>query len=403
MKPQTATFTAVSLLLAASAVCVSVRHAADARNAGASGNPDDLQTTIAAVEGPAGETSRDRPGGGKADAGTLAKQLRSVLATANRADRYRALLKRAERFEAADWPLALEALSSMGMVVGGGEHALLLSAWTDSDPAAAMAWAESQEAGSLVVMSAWIGKDPDAALAYLQSPDRNHDVRWCLLTARAMGAFGEDLPRLTKLLTALPEKSRTMILQQGGPRLDGINPETRRAWIDSLEPSLRKPLLMTMLRNLPGVEAKLALAQAHPDDLGPETYGSIYSAWAKEDREDAVAALEEIEPGPMLRSAVCGTIFGLFESSHLAEAIELMKRYPDEMTDGFLGDMTIYSSDDKAELLLEVVPLIKNASLQVIRYREILSNWATKEPAAVRRWLGEHEVPHQVRKEFEGR
>lgn len=401
MKPRTATTRAVALMLAVSAISLGLRHVADSRFENSKDQSRTVHLRGRAESGPGPTKMQDRPGRGPIEPDSLAKKLRSVLATGNRADRARAMLKLSEKFEAGDWPMALETLESLGGA--HSESQLLLSAWSEIDPAKAMVWAEPKGSFSTVIWT-WAAKEPEGLLAYLFSPDRTTKPgSWGAEFSRSIEALANDLPHLFQLINQLPEKNRTMILEQARPNLDKVSDVERRTWIESIDPALRKPVLKMVLRNLTGVDHRLALVEEHPDDLGPESYSSIYSEWTKSDPAAAVASVDELEPGPMLRPAVWGTIIGLSQNGAMEDAVELARRYSDEADDQLLQEMMNHSTGEDAPLLIGEIPRVKNPDRRNYLYKLILNQWLRFDPPAAKSWLSENEIPEQVRRELDER
>src|SRR5690606_13704060 len=102
----------------------------------------------------------------------LLKQLQAPVAMGNEADRTQAVLELISRFKPEDWQRALSrearrTVSKPGPPEPGGIQELIIAAWTEVDPEAAMKWSGAQGFLGFQVMTAWIGKDPDAALDYM--------------------------------------------------------------------------------------------------------------------------------------------------------------------------------------------------------------------------------------------
>jgi len=403
MKPETATIVTVGLLLAGSAWCVGARVATDRERANQQGRESKGEAALRAPEETRKTVKTERPAPLPSDPDALAARLRAMLRTSNQSDSTRALLELVPTLKDGDWPLVLEALDKIGMVWGSNGHALIIYAWTERDPQAAMAWAKSRNGGESYVMRAWIGKDPDAALAYLKSVAGDRSTPNVLMLAGAVGAFGKDLPRIRELLMAVPERSSRMLVQQAHPQLTGIPADTLYAWADGFEGPRRESVMELLLTNLEGVDAKLSLARRFPDDIGPEKYGSIYREWFNADEAAAFKALEELEPGPLHKSAVFGVTCALYQKRRLPEAIALTKRWPEEISQVFLSDLLLIDEMKHAELILAEIPRLQNDELKVNRYHCVLDPWFKENPEKARKWLAENEVPEQVRKEFEGR
>lgn len=403
MKPETATIITLALLLAASALCVGARHAADRQHASAGAKSGNAGASAFVPEESPKAVKTERIPALPSDPDAMEARLRALLSTSNEADRTRALLELIPTLKDSDWPLVLESFDKIGIVWGSNSHTMVIAAWTDVDTQAAMAWARSRDGGEIYVINAWLAKDPEAALAHLKTLAKDNSQRNLLVVARAMGGLRGDLPRIGEILMAVPEKSGRFLVEQSHPTFSGNSTETLHAWADSFEGTRRDNVMYLLLTNLQGVEAKFALARRFPEDIGPEKYGSIYQEWLNADEAAALKALEDLEPGPLHKSALFGITHGLYMKGRLAEAFALTRRWPEEISQGFLSDILICGDVKDAPLVLAEIPRLKDGPLKVNRYQCALQPWFEADPVAARKWLAENEVPEQVRKEFEGR
>ncbi|WP_193212806.1 hypothetical protein [Luteolibacter marinus] len=396
MKALTATTSLVAGLLAASALCVGTRQASDRRRALAV-----VPTGGGAAPAPtAGEVAGKPAILREPAASTLEGRLRSALATGIPAERQRALLAIAEEFSSGDWPAALEALEAIGIPSSSGDQQLLLAAWAEKDIAGAMAWAATHPLAVFTVMRAWLEHDPDAALAHLLAADHERDLPWNLLLARSMEQLATDPARLARLTAGLPEHPRTIALQQARPEFSAETPAAVGQWLDAFDPALRSAMLGFRLKGLTRFEDQVALARAFPDDLGTEQLLPLYRDWVAVDPDAAVAAVDDMEPGPDRKSAFTGAVIGLFERRKIAAGLAAYRRHPEYASDPLLGELLLSFSVEDAALLLSLVPELSHPGLRLARYRELLSQWLREDAGAARRWMEENPVPEQVRREL---
>lgn len=399
MKPETATAIVVSMLVAGSALCIGVRHSVAAgRDLHASPSAKSQADTRSPLNA-RGPDPASRPVASP-DPEARIKQLRIVLAISNEADRTRALLDLISRFKAGDWPVALESLGQIGGATG---DVLMISAWTEADPQAAMAWAAGKRTEESMVLLAWFGKDPDPALAFLLSPDGRRSPNWGDLLIRALDALGNDLPRVAQVIEATPEKLRAHVVSQARAASGETSPESVRAWIESLDPSLKDHALNLMMTKLPDVDAKLALAREFPERIGPGKYVEIYDSWLKADEAAALASFESLEAGPLHQAALIGIANGLAMKGKLPEAVALTNRWPEEVTDGMLADLIVGADPKHAELVLGEIPRLKNETLRLAYYRSTLESWLQLDRAAANKWIQGNQIPEQLRRELEDR
>lgn len=400
MKPHVISIATVISLLAASALCVKTRYAADQSRNKASAVYRSKESTANTVDPASSPAHRDDASRRETGPQTLASRLRSVLATTNSADRTRMLLAMAADFTSEEWPAALAALVEIGMPGAGPEQQLLLAAWADKDVDAALAWAGNNDWATGVVVKAWLGRDPDAALAYLLSPERKRNSQWSVQMGRAVEDLISDTPRLGRLLGSLSEEHRRFVLQQARPAFPAEGVEAVDKWLDAFDPALRGEMLALRMKGLSRFEDKSALAHAFPDDLGPKHYGTLYQEWVVADKESATTALKAMGSGDIQKAAYAGVVIGLFQNQRMADAVEVFSAYPEYRSEQMLGELLLYFNVKDAELLMSLVPEIKNPDLKLARYRELLYQWLQEDAPAARKWMEENEVPEQVRRQL---
>jgi len=400
MKPHAISTGIVISLLAASALCVGTRYTADQRrNEASAPSRSKVPATNTGGLASAPVHWKDTP---RRDAGpqALASRLRSALATANSTDRIRTLLAMAEGFAPEEWSAAMAALVEIGMTEGGAEQQLLLGAWADKDVDAALAWAGDHLWATTVVTKAWLGRDPDAALTYLLAPGMERTSDWTLRMARVVDDLAMDAPRLARAIDGLSDREGMIVLQQARPFFPAEDAEAVAKWLDAFGPALRGEMLALRMRGLSRFEDKSALAHAFPNDLGPAHYGTLYKEWVKADKEAATTALKAMDPGEIQKAAYQGVVIGLLYTNRMDEVVEAFRAYPEYENQYLLGDLLLNFNVKDAELLMSLVPEIKNPDLRRSRYRELLYQWLQADAPAARKWMEENEVPEQVRREL---
>jgi hypothetical protein len=400
VKEQTACLTLVAVLLAASGLCVGTRYSADLRRKEDATRASHATSTADPVL-EKGNTATGkkafRPAG---DPQTLASRLRSALATVSFAGQSRALFALADGLTPDEWPVAIKILADLGTDAGAHEQ-LLLQVWAEKDLPAALSWAAGADADAReMILRSWFRKDPDAALDFLLSAEGKRHRDWKLSMAHMMSQLGRDVRHLARIAAALPDHERRFILEQAGMVFPSEQPEAVAKWLDSFEPALRSEMLGFRMKGLHRFEDKIALAHAFPDDLAPDHYASLYREWVAVDKDAAATVLQSMEPGDVKEAAYHGVVTGLFEKRQIPEAVEAFRAYPEYANGVLLGELLLYFDVKHAELLMSLVPEVKNPHLRLARYRELLGQWLRAEPDAARKWMAENEVPEQVRQQL---
>lgn len=333
----------------------------------------------------------------------MAERLHAILVTGRPADRTRALLDLIQDFRSEDWSQALEALDRFGLRRGTLAWDLIIAAWVESDPHTAMAWTIRDNGGmARTALTAWMEDDIESALVYLESPQSREPIEvWRFLMRTASEQGVNELPRLGRLLAAIPEEQMRMM--QLSPRLENIPPERLKAWVTDLEPGVRKHAIQLLKWSLKTLEAKLALGRDFPDEVGAEYYGAIHGKWMETDEAAALASFETLELGPVHQAALAGISMELGRKGRFEEAFALTRRFPQEATHLLLTDLMNECDLDDPELVLQEIPRLEYEWSRLERYRATLQLWLDRDPEAARRWMSENEVPVQVRRDLEGK
>lgn len=432
MKARTVAIVSVSLLLGMSVLSVGGRLYVDAKSS--KDGPDLPPVKSKSDEARAAQLSAVPTEKVKVPAlegDGLMKQLQALVAIRNEADRTRAVLELVSRFKAEDWERALsrEALRLMskpGPPESGSVQDLIVSAWTETDPEAAMAWANAAGFRGFQVITAWIGKDPDAALDYFRDNFKsNNNGNVPPMVGKAIEALGDDLPRIARAIREVPEDQREFATMRAHPSFKNLTMAEMRPFVESLDPPFKTLGFHLLLDGLPGHEARLALIREYPDLVEPWSYLPVYKEWTKSDLPGALESLEEIAPGKMREAALRGVLGGLAREDDLSPLFSTMRRFSEEIPEDRVaeliagavanennrsGSLFIPDENEKPEasrhatrnavIALAEVPRIRSEELQVQLYRHLIEGWLVEDHAAAKQWLGRNELPEELRGEF---
>lgn len=433
MKARTATIVIVSLLLGISALSVGGRLYVDAKastenpdRAPAKAKSDGAGITLLPVA-PAGKTKLP-----PLEDDGLMKQLRALAAIGNEADRTQAVLDLVSRFKPEDWERALsrEALrivSKPGPPEPGGIQNLIVSAWAELDPEAAMAWAGTGGFRGFQVLTAWIGKDPDAALDYMRDNFKNgNNGNNAAMLGKVIEALGNDLPRIARAIREVPEDCREIATMRAHPSFKNLTNGEMKSFVDSLDPPFKTLGFHLLIDGLSGYETRIALTREFPELTLPWTYRPIYQEWSKSDSSAAIQSVAELPAGKMREAALGGILSELGKRENLSELFATTRRFSEEISDERMADLIagavrneanrsghlfIIAEDDKpptgvsgarnVDLALAEIPRIESEKLQEQLYRHVLTGWMLQDRAAAKKWIEQNDLPEGLHKEFE--
>ncbi len=432
MKARTATIATVSLLLGLSALSAGGRLYVDAR-ASQRALDRPVNAKLQAAESiPLPATPVGKAKAPSLEGDGLIKQIQALMAIQNEADRTRAVLDLVSRFKPEDWRRALSRdtfrmISKPGPPEPGGIADLLISAWTEVDPEAAMKWSGAQGYRGFLVITAWIGKDPDAALDYLRDNMRNgNNGNVAAMVGKAIDALGNDLPRIARAIREVPEDCRELGPWRAQPGFKNLQAAEIRAFLDSLDPPFKLHGVDLLLRGVKDHETRLALLRDYADVAGPWSCYPIYKEWPKSDLHAALQSVEQMEAGKKRAAAVRGLLTGLAREDDLSPLFSTMRRFRQDLHEERMADLIAGAvsndtnrsgegfeilEDEKppvprpttrnAAIALAEVPGIQSEALREQLYRHLITCWLAEDRAAARKWLRRNELPEELRKEFE--
>ncbi|QJE98427.1 hypothetical protein [Luteolibacter luteus] len=431
MKARTATIAIISLLLGMSALSVGGRLYVDAQASKQSSGQHPRAKARKAESTPLPSVPAGQTKAPPLEGDGLIKQLQALMAIGNEADRTQGVLELVSHFKPEDWQRALsretlQMMSKPGPTEAGSIADLIIAAWTEVDPEAAMEWSGAQGYRGFRVITAWIGKDPDAALDYLRDHMKNgNDGNVTAMVGKAIDALGDDLPRIARAIREVPEDCREFGPWRAQPQFGNLQPGDIKAFLDSLDPPFKFHGLDLLLRGLKDHEARLAVLREYPDAAQPWSYHPIYKEWPKSDLPAARQSVEQMEAGEAREAALRGLLTGLAREDDLSELFSTMRRFLDDISEEQMADLIAGAASNdnnrsgvrfipdeaarpatprpttrNAAIALAEVPGIQSEALREQLYRHIIEGWLVEDRNAAKEWLGRNELPERLRKEF---
>lgn len=388
MKPSTATFLGVAVLVAAAMLCpVLVPRTSDEKA--------DVRKDHSSQPSPS-ETKRTDSQDNDPEAAqkAMTRRLHSRLLCPNWMERSRNLLLLTEGLRADEWPLAMESLHELGMSRNGEEEILLMTAWTEVDSRAAAEYAKSP---LHAVIPMWMSLDPETAWAWIMSQDEAKRPKLIGLALEAL--IETDLPRVTGELAAM--KQRDGILSNIARRIVSMEKGTSRKWLDSMpDQKLKEEALLSLVKKLPDsrIEEKFELLHDQPA-MRERLTGDLYRSWADTDEAAAMASFESLEPGKERGSALAGIVHHLSDRNP-ARALDLIDRNPGPGQEALLSHWVNEIVLDAPSLAISQVHRFERPEDREQNYRYVITNWLESDGTAAREWLATHELPASLKQEF---
>ena len=361
----------------------------------------------------AGPTKRTaRPDSNRAATATREeklKRLESIVRGENALDRNRALLAFIDQLAPGDFEAAIAKFRGLGITESRfSEYAMLLTAWSQVDPTAALAFAKTNTRSNFAattILSSWAATDPDAAISWAQANHTGTDANPYLAgIIRTLGAT--DPARASALLTGMPRS------QERGEALDAMLPhvlaqgsDAARAWISALsDESLRNGSMMRaadqMAQSDPKATADWLLA--NPGEASKRSLDNVLGVWAANDEKAAVAFFQALPAGESRSNALRGVITAV-ASDNPSAAATMIERYPADVTEGTLQSFIWHSFGSDPALAINYIGRISDPGSQERMYSRTLDNWLSRDPAAAQTWMQQNTLPENVARQFQDR
>jgi hypothetical protein len=285
-----------------------------------------------------------------------------------------------------------------------GEYSLLLTAWAETDPTAALAYSVANTTGGFAtktVLSAWANKDTEAAVRWAQA---NHVAGGPnpYMTGIIRGIAASDPTRATALLASMPRSvERAQGLDSIMPHLLKTGVETTRAWIAALtDDSLRNGAMLRSAETLANTDpaGTASWLIANPGEATQQQLDNVYSSWAKQDQQAAMASFSSLPAGEDRSNALRGVVTSV-ASKDPAAAVALMDRYPSDVTDLMVQNVVWQSFGSEPATAASQIPRISDERDRQQMYRRTLGAWSERDPAAAQAWMQSNPVPDSVKEE----
>jgi hypothetical protein len=318
-------------------------------------------------------------------------------------ERSRSLLAWIDQLGPGDFAEAVSHFRDLGITDNRlGEYSLLLTAWAQVDPVAAITYAKDQTSGNFAsdaILTAWAARDPEAAIRWAQG---NHtgDEANPNLPGIIRGLAELDAARATELLTSMTfgnDRGRGLdfilphLLQQG--------PEATRAWIATLkDDTLRNGAMTRAADQLAEADpaGTVAWLLANPGKASEEKMDDVYSQWAQKDQSAALASFETVQ-GEANRSNALRGLVRKATTEDPKVGISLMNRYPSDVNDRVVQSFIWHAFGKDASTAVGQISRIEDPKRQDRMYRRTLDAWLKDDPRSANAWIRVNPLPQPIR------
>ena len=400
MKLNLSTMLAAVVLIGAGAFMAGRLSSSNASAAGRDG-PAETRSSRAAGRDSDGESaaSRKNPRATKPERSEsgISKdrlaRLEAIVRGENPLERNRALLAFLDQLGPGDFEAAVAHFRSLGITDGrNGEYSLLLTAWAQADPLAALTYADENTSGGFAkdtILTSWASTDPEAAIRWAQD---NHegDEPNPYLPGIIRGLAESDPARATELLASMPRS------EERGKGLDFMLPhileqgaDATHAWIAAItDESLWEGAMMRAADKLAANDpaGTAAWLLANPGDASQRRMDDVYSAWANKDHQAAVSSFSSLPAGETRSNALRGVISSIATESPKA-AVSLMDRYPDDVNDRVVQNFVWHSFGSDPATAIAAIARIGDERQRDQMYKRTLNAWQERDPDAANAWL----------------
>ncbi|QTN32718.1 hypothetical protein HZ994_10360 [Akkermansiaceae bacterium] len=320
----------------------------------------------------------------------------------NALDRGRAMLAWIDSLAPDEFESAVARFRSLGITDARmGEYAMLLTAWAQVDPTAALAYTTENTRGGMAtgtVLAAWASRDPESAIAWAEANHEGDEANPYM--AGIIRALAETNPtRATELLERMPFSSeRGQALTAMIPHLTRMGPESARQWISALSDE--------RLRD--GATARIAEELAKTDPAGTASWllsnlgeastrsvDEVFEEWAKKDKAAAMSSFASLPAGDARSRALRGLVT-IEARENPQAAAKLMDTYPADVDERMVYHFMWNSFDDAPAVALSQAPKITDERNRNRMYQRALGSWLERDQPAAQRWIDSANLPESV-------
>ena len=340
----------------------------------------------------------------KGDAKDRLVRLESIIRNENALDRNRALLAFIDQLAPQDFEAAISRFKELGLEDSrNGEMSLLLTAWAQADPQMAMAYANKNPDDDFTrdtILTSWASTDAESAIRWAKA-NYTGDGANPYMSGIIRGIAGTDMARATELLTSMPRSvERGKGLDSILPHLLELGADATRSWIGAIkDDALRSGAMMRSAEQLAKTDpaGTAAWLLANPGEAKQRMLDNVYGAWASDDKNAAMTSFSALPAGEDRSNALRGLVSN-FATENPKEAISLMDRYPNDVTDRVIQNFVWHSFGTDPTLAATEIGRMADQEQRDRTYRRTLEIWMDRDPAAAQAWIKTNPLSESVLK-----
>jgi len=333
-------------------------------------------------------------------------RLTSIILGENPLDRNRALLAFIDQLAPADFEETVAHFRSLGVTEDRmGEYSLLLSAWAQTDPIAALTYTTANTRNNFAeqtILTSWATADPEAAIAWANTQFNGEGAN-PYLAGIIRGIAESDPTRASQLLTAMPRsEERAESLDAFLPQLLRQGADATRSWINNLtDASLKNGAMLRSAEQLAATDpaGTVSWLLENANEATQRRMDNVYSVWARNDQQAALTSLKRLPPGEIRSDALRGVITSV-ASENPQSAISLMDQYPNEVSDRVVRNFIWHSFGSDPSAAVGQISRITDEGQRNQMYRRAIGSWLNSDPNSANSWLRNNPLPEAVQNEL---
>ncbi len=321
------------------------------------------------------------------------KDLKSILEVTSRLDRTQRLLAFLDRLPADQFAGVYEELrNSPSAELSGAERSLILQAWAERDPLAAVGFLQQSGAGDWereTAVSTWAAKDPQAAFAWAKSAEDEGNVNnWLLGATRGIAAADPQLAR--DYIAQLEGRTRDEAIDAVEPYVTQFGFEYSTSWLAGLtDEGLRNQASRELSRDLARIDPAAAAQwnSAMTDvDTRRDISETVSERWARVDLAAARTWVEGLPEDTKSEAAEgIANVYGRQDPAAAAKWLAGLGNNPD--LDGARQALIDASFRQSPETALGFVSNLSDQRAQQGTYWRYLGDWMRRDEPAARHWM----------------